>query len=176
MVAQALRLRPADSTRRAPAQALVELALVMPILLGIVAVLFQFGILFVAYLSIVHETRDIGRFVAVHPDTVDGLGAATCATAMAASPTTLMGQVCADTPSVVDPDSVTPLFNPACVTLSGAGHCTSRPSAQRMQVTLSYDASKIIFLPSRFRLGPWLDVAIPTTLPAYDYYVMVEPH
>src|ERR1044072_854122 len=52
-------------------QALVELAIVMPILVGIVAVLFLLGILFVAYLSLVHEMRDVGRWAAVHPNTVD---------------------------------------------------------------------------------------------------------
>ena len=40
---------------RARAQALVELGLVMPLLVGIVMVLFQFGVLFVIYLSIVHD-------------------------------------------------------------------------------------------------------------------------
>jgi len=57
-------------------------------------VLFQFGILFVAYLSLVHETRDIGRNVAVHPDTLDG----TCTTAVS-----LWKQVCDDAPAVIDP-------------------------------------------------------------------------
>jgi hypothetical protein len=56
------------------------------------------------------------------------------------------------------------------------GHCTSRGSSAQLQVTLTYDASAIIFLPNNFRLGPWLNVAIPASLPAYDYYVMVEPH
>jgi hypothetical protein len=56
-------------------------------LLGIITVLFQFGILFIAYLSLVHETRDIGRFVAVHPDTIDG----TCA-----NTNSLWGKVCDD--------------------------------------------------------------------------------
>src|SRR3954454_6518893 len=62
-----LRRRQATSGA-SPGQALVELALTLPILLGIVAVLFQFGIIFVSYLSIVHETRDVGRWIAVHPD------------------------------------------------------------------------------------------------------------
>ena len=47
----------------------MELALVMPIRLGIIAVLFQFGVIFVSLLTIVHEARDVGRWVAVHPDT-----------------------------------------------------------------------------------------------------------
>src|SRR3981081_2126561 len=80
--------------RKLKGQALVELAIVMPILVGIIAVLFQLGILFVAYLSLVHEMRDIGRWAAVHPDTIDG---ATCSDAGS-----LFAQVCADAPSVID--------------------------------------------------------------------------
>jgi hypothetical protein len=45
-----------------------------------------------------------------------------------------------------------------------------------MQITLTYDASSIIFLPVNFRLGPWLQVAMPTALPSYTYFVMVETH
>jgi hypothetical protein len=152
--------------QRTKGQALVELALVMPVLVGLIAVLFQFGILFVAYLSLVHETRDIGRFVSVHPDTIDG----TCTTTAS-----LWKQVCDDAPSVIDPTRVTPTFTPACATLT-SGKCTSRTSGTQMKISLAYNASSIIFLPTTFRLGPWLNVAMPTALPTYDYYVMVETH
>jgi hypothetical protein len=153
-----------------PAQSLVELAIILPIMVGIIAVLFQLGILFIAYLSLVHETRDIGRFVAVHPDTIDG-SAGTACTATG----TLWRQVCDDAPSVVDKTKVTPTFSPACSTLT-AGKCTGRTAGTAMHITLQYDASTILFLPATFRLGPFLNVAIPTSLPAYDYYVMVEQH
>jgi Flp pilus assembly protein TadG len=46
-------------------QALVELALIMPLLVGVVAVLFQTGVLFLSYLSLVHASRDVGRWLAV---------------------------------------------------------------------------------------------------------------
>src|SRR5712691_3227127 len=98
-------------------QSLVELALIMPLLVGIVAVLFQFGILFVAYLSIVNETRDIGRYVAVHPDTVDGT--------LCTSANSLWKQVCDDAPSVISAANVTPTFTPSCTTLA-SGKCTGR--------------------------------------------------
>src|SRR5205085_1296113 len=68
--ARQLRLRHGQASSRA--QSLVELAIIMPMLVGLIAVLFQFGILFISYLSLVHATRDIARFVAVHPDTIDG--------------------------------------------------------------------------------------------------------
>jgi Flp pilus assembly protein TadG len=152
---------------RGKAQSLVELAIIMPLLVGLIAVLFQFGILFVAYLSLVHETRDIGRYVAVHPDTIDG----GCATA-----SSLWKQVCDDAPAVIDPTRVTAAFTPACAALNAQNKCASRTSGTQMQITLTYNASSIIFLPVNFRLGPWLQVAMPTTLPPYTYFVMVETH
>src|SRR5882762_3193987 len=108
------RTRPADLRPKHKAQSLVEFAIIVPLMVGIVAVLFQLGILFIAYLSLVHETRDIGRFVAVHPDMIDG----SCVTN-----NSLWKQVCDDAPSVVDKTLVTPTFAPACVTLT-AGKCT----------------------------------------------------
>jgi hypothetical protein len=166
-VYQVARRRPVDHTGKNSAQALVELALVMPILVGIIAVLFQFGILFVAYLSLVHETRDIGRYVSVHPDTIDGTS---CTTA-----NSLWKQVCDDAPTVIDSSRVTPSFTPTCASLS-SGKCANRPALSSLHIAMTYNASSLIFLPTTFRLGPWLNVAIPTSLPTYDYYVMVEQH
>jgi TadE-like protein len=171
------RVHSRPHARHNRAQALVELALVMPVLVGIIAVLFQFGILFVAYLSLVHETRDIGRFVAVHPDIVDG--GPSGSTAPCASPPTgsLWAHVCGDLPSVIDPMRVqdAPLVTPACASLSG-GRCTSRTTGSQLHIQMAYDASTITFLPTTFRLGPWFQVSIPAALPTYDYYVMVEQH
>jgi len=157
----------------------------MPVLVGIVAVLFQFGILFVAYLSLVHQTRDIGRYVAVHPDTLDGAPTTVSPPCASTRPVgSLWEHVCADVPSVIDSTKIRdiPLVSPACTTISATtGHCVSgstqvRPTGSQIHIQMSYDASSIIFLPTDFRLGPWLRVGIPTTLPVYDYYVMVEPH
>jgi hypothetical protein len=163
----ARRIRRSSAAGAKRAQALVELALVMPILVGIVAVLFQFGILFIAYLAMVHETRDIGRYVAVHPDPIDG---ASCATVGSS-----WKQVCDNAPAVIDSTRVTPTFLPACAALA-TGRCTARVTGTQQKITLAYNASNLFFLPTTFRLGGFLTVAIPTTLPAYDYYVMVEPH
>ncbi|MDQ6670108.1 MAG: pilus assembly protein [Chloroflexota bacterium] len=172
MPSRALRL-PEPAVRRR-GQALVELALVMPVLVGIVAALFQFGILFIAYLSMVHEMRDIGRWAAVHPDTIDGTSCST--------PSSLWAQACADLPSVVASNHITLSVLPgadgvtrSCSSLT-SGHCALRPAGAELRMRLAYDAATIVFLPSTFRLGPYLNVSIPTTLPAYDYSVMVEQH
>jgi hypothetical protein len=174
MADQAGRRRPADQTGTQKAQSLVELAIILPILVGIIAVLFQFGVLFIAYLSLVHEMRDVGRWASVHPDIVDGT---TCTTA-----SSLWAQLCADAPSVVDPNKITLSIQPSgdgvtrdCSALA-SNRCTKRVAGTELKLRLQYDASTIIFLPTTFRLGPWLNVAIKSTLPPYDYSVMVEQH
>ena len=94
----------------------------------------------------------------------------------------LFRRVCDDLPSVIDPNNVT--FSViagsdgqtrCCATLTNSA-CPNRPAYSELRMRLQYDASTIIFLPSTFRLGPWLRVAMPTSLPAYDYSVMVEQH
>lgn len=174
MADQAGRRRPGDPIHKDKAQSLVELAIILPIMVGIIAVLFQFGILFIAYLSLVHEMRDVGRWVSVHPDIIDG---SNCATA-----NSLWAQLCTDAPSVVDPARITMSIQPSadtithdCVSLT-LNRCAKRQAGNELKIRLVYDASTIIFLPTQFRLGPFLNVAIRSTLPAYDYSVMVEQH
>jgi hypothetical protein len=163
----------AHSKRKA--QSLVELAIILPLMVGIIAVLFQFGILFIAYLSLVHEMRDVGRWVSVHPDIIDGTSCA--------STNSLWALLCADAPSVVDPSRITLQVMPSadsvtrdCTPALTNNRCPKRTAGSELKLRLVYDASTIIFLPTRFRLGPWLDVAIKSSLPPYDYSVMVEQH
>jgi hypothetical protein len=77
-----------------------------------------------------------------------------------------------DMPSVIDPTLTTLAILPTC----SVTPCTARAAYTQLHITLSYNAASIIFLPTNFRLGPWLNVKLPTALPAYDYYVMVETH
>jgi hypothetical protein len=166
------------------AQALVELALVMPLMVGIIAILMQFGVLFISYLSLVHATRDVARFVAVHPDTIDGapspasLSTPPCATARPSG--SLWDHVCTyDVPSVIDRNKIQdlPLVSPACASLDSFGHCP-RATGSAITVNMSYDSSSSIFLPMSVRWGPFLKYDVPTSLltMTYDYTVMVEPH
>jgi Flp pilus assembly protein TadG len=156
-VGQTGRPRLLDPAHKTKAQSLIELTLLTPLMVGIIAVLFQFGILFIAYLSLVHATRDVGRWIAVHPDTTD---------------TNAVAYARADMPSVIDPNLTSLLFSPPCTSTP----CTDRTAYSALQLTVSYNASSIIFLPTNFRLGPWMNVAIPTALPNYPYTVMVEQH
>ena len=140
-------------------QALVEFALVFPIMVGMVAVIFQLAILFISYLAIEHAGRDVGRWLAVHPDTTD---------------TALTAYVNADLPNEISSSHLTVSATPGCTTLV-SGRCTSRSSGTRQKVSLIYDASGSVFLPTTFRLGAFFQVAIPASMLAYDYYVVVEP-
>jgi hypothetical protein len=135
----------------------VELALVMPVLVGLAAVLFQLGILFLIYLSLVHAGRDVGRWISVHPDTTDAQ---------------FQTHVNADMPSTISAVLLTAQALPTCPTLT-AGKCASRPAGNALHIHLSYDASASIFLPTSLNLG-FLNVSVPVVLPPYDYYVMVE--
>src|SRR3954468_1891134 len=135
--------------RRRDGQALVELAMVMPILVGIVAVLFQFGILFVAYLSLVHEMRDVGRWAAVHPNTLDVVyrptppaiaNPPTCADVAAGA--SLFRRACDDLPSVVDPNRITLSVvagtdgqTRSCASLTN-GACGNRPAYSEVRMRL----------------------------------------
>jgi Flp pilus assembly protein TadG len=165
--------------RRREGQALVELALVMPILVGIVVVLFQYGILFITYLSIIHMTRDVARWLAVHPGSTEA---------------SVVAYVNKDLPnSVIVPTSVVSsgslpnggllvTLSPTCgIYNSTTKRCTtdgasslSRPTGSLQQVTLTYDAQSRLFLPTVFRFAG-LTVPMPGTVQTYQYSVMVEP-
>lgn len=140
------------------AQALVELALTLPALVAMAAALFQLGILFVVYLSMVHASRDVGRWLAVHPDTTD---------------TQFQAYVSADMPSTISGANLTAEALPACPSLT-AGHCNGRSAGSPLHIRMTYDARSVVFLPS-LRLG-FVSYTIPTVLPPYDYWVMVEAH
>ena len=137
----------------------MELAIVFPFLIGLVAVLFQLGILFMVYLALINTTRDIGRYLAVHPDNTDS---------------TVTTYVQTNLPSLLQSANVTVTLTPSCTSLSN-GYCSGRPSGSSQKLRLTYDATANIFLPTNFRLG-FFQASVPSasTLIVYDYYVMVE--
>ena len=53
---------------------------------------------------------------------------------------------------------------------------TTAKAGVELRMRMQYNANSILFLPGAFRLGPWLNVAVPTSLPPYDYSIMVEQH
>lgn len=154
------------STPAQKAQSLVEFGFVVPLLFGVSIVLFQFGILFMVQLNLVHATRDVGRWLAVHPDTTD---AALETYVRDHLPSNLM-------PSAISFAGATEQDSPwwpRCGSLT-SGRCAARPSGSMQWIQLRYDAAPHIFLPTVFSVG-WWSFSVPTIVPAYTYHVMIEP-
>ena len=162
----------------------------MPVMVGLIMVLFQFGILFISYLGLVHMGRDIERWLTVHPDSSDSTVMLYITKDM---PNTVMFPTEADGPSLrCTYNSGTQawscangstLSQPATggllVQLSpGCGStppCTPRTTGSMQTITLEYDASSRMFLPTTFKLG-FLNVPMPGAVQTYQFSMMVEPH
>ena len=140
-------------------QSLVELALYLPIMVAFIFTCFQLAILFYDYLSVMNAARDIGRWLVVHPHTLDS-------TASAA--------IRARLPSNLSSSALNVAVNPPCTSLT-AGKCPNRPVDARLSVTFTYDVTSHLFVPRQFGFGG-LQVQFPTTLPAYTLHMVVEPN
>jgi Flp pilus assembly protein TadG len=154
--------------RKRPGQALVEFAIMLPLIVMVTAVAFQFILLFITYMSVLNATRDASRYVAVHPNHLDGTNGATPCVSQPCS--TTYENLNAQLPSNLQYTKVTWSISPACTSLP-----CSRGTGTDLRTTLTYDASSIVFLPTTFGITPWLRVKIPTNLPAYSMTVMVDP-
>jgi len=162
--------------RRARGQAIVEFALTLPLFVMVVMVTFQLGLLFVAYYSETRMARETARWAAVHSKTTDDAALADHVNA------TMLPGLVGGTPSVVAGTStldatatvgkMTVRYTP-CVISSGICTRANRVSGATLYVDMSYDVSNVLFLPSTWHLGS-LVVKIPTSLPAYRVYIMVE--
>ena len=137
-------------TRRDGGQALVELALIMPVYLVLIATAFQLSFLFFAELALSNATRDGARWLAIHPDNVDTTAAST-----------ISGRVS----SPLDPSKVTVAVSPSCTSLDANGRCASRPAGTQLSVTLTYDANSL-----------WLfhGFYFPNATRSYTVYIRAE--
>jgi hypothetical protein len=134
------------------------MAIYLPITLAFSFVCLQLAMVFFAYLSVLNASRDVGRWLAVNPHTIDSVAEATIRSRL---PSGLNG-------AALDVD-----FSPSCVSLSNH-QCVDRPVGARLAVTMNYDLASHLFLPTTFELGD-LTVALPTRLPAYTLNMAVEP-
>jgi Flp pilus assembly protein TadG len=139
-------------------QSLVEFALYLPLLSFFLFGCFQFAVLFFDYLSVMNAARDIGRWLVVHPNTVDAT-----ATAM------IRGRL----PSNLDSAQMNIAISPACTTLT-QGKCANRATGSRLAVTFTYDVRSHLFLPQTFGIGS-NQISFPSTLPSYTLHMAVEP-
>jgi Flp pilus assembly protein TadG len=146
------------TTRGERGQSLVELALLLPGMLFFILVCFQLAFVYYAYLSTINSGRDISRWLSAHANTTDAVTTATIKSRLA---------------SGLDPTKLTVAVSPACGALVN-GKCPNRPVGSQLAVTLTYDASGSLFLPTTWGIGD-LSVTFPTRLPAYTMYLAVEP-
>ena len=139
--------------------AIVELALTLPLLLIFIMGCIQFAILYETYLSVMNTARDAGRWLAVHPHTLDS---------------TTTSTINARLPSNLSAARLTTTYNPTCTAFDANGRCAGRPVDSQVQISFSYDASNVVFLPANFQLFG-LAITFPTMLPTYTIYMKVEP-
>lgn len=168
--------------RRSQSQALVEFAVVLPIFVLFVFATIQLSLVFVAYYSETRMARETARWLAVHPTATD------LEVAQHVQSTMLPGLV-NGVPGTSTWNSTNPLnpfvqypvgkmtvtFTPCDMAASGTPPCghTNRAPGATLFVDMSYDVQNLLFLPSTFRFGQ-LTTRMPTSLPAYRIYVMVE--
>jgi Flp pilus assembly protein TadG len=143
---------------RADGQALVEMALYLPLMLAFAMFCLQMALVFFAYLSVLNAARDVGRWLAVHPHTVDATAIATIRSRL---------------PSGLDASALSIDIAPTCLSLVN-NQCANRPVGARLAVTMDYDLAPHLFLPTSFQLGD-LAFSLPTRLPPYTLNMAVEP-
>ena len=146
-----------------------------------VFVVFQLGLIFVAYYSETRMARETARWLAVNSRSTDDVYVADHVQS------TLLPGLAGGTPAAVSPANCTNgcseytvggmdvQFTP-CNYDSGNLVCTNanRSSGQTLFVQLQYNIARgVLFLPTSFRLGN-LVVQIPTSLPPYKVSLMVE--
>jgi hypothetical protein len=163
-------------------QALVEFALTLSMFTVFVLVVFQLGLLFVAYYSETRMARETARWLAVNSrTTLDSDLAAHVQSTMLpglanGTPTVVSTPTCANGCAEYMVGSMDVQFTP-CNFDSGNHVCTNanRASGQTLSVQLQYNVATggLIFLPRQFRMGN-LVVQVPQSLPAYRVSVMVE--
>jgi len=136
----------------------VEFALVVPLFLFMLIVSMQMAMIGMQYYSLMRVTRETARWTAIRPDTIDSA----VLTHAKSNPLTL------------DPTRYTSLVtNPSCTALNGSSKCDNRTSGSNLQVTITYNMSNLIFLPTTYHFGT-LQATIPIGIPAYTVTVLIE--
>ena len=139
-------------------QALVEFSLVLPILVFFVFMALQFAMILGAYVSVIQLARHSARYVAVHSEMYDN---------------EIIDQAIEpNTPSNLDFNDLVDITIDSGVCDSGdstTNPCSDRTSGDPVTVSLRYDASDLLFLPTTF-----FGFQLPTTLPDLTATMVVE--
>jgi hypothetical protein len=139
-------MTPAAGPKRG--QSVVELALVIPLWTIFAFACFQFAILFLTHISVMKSARGAGRWLAVHPHTLDS---------------DAISGVQSRLPPNIRSANMSFAISPTCTVLT-AGRCPNRSPGQRIDMTLTYDYRSLIFLPTTFGVRDVV-VRFPTTMP-----------
>jgi Flp pilus assembly protein TadG len=165
-------------------QALVEFAITLPIFLLFVFTVIELSLVFIAYYSETRTARESARWLAVNSRTTDDGPGGTAPQDLADHVrTTMEPGMIGGTPTVVTTGdathdavwkvgSMTLTFTPCEWNGTVCGHAARTPGST-LYVTMSYDVSNLLFLPTTFKFGS-LTTTLPAALPAYTVHVMVE--
>ena len=158
---------------------MVEFALTLSLFTLFVMVVIQLSLIFITYYSETRMARETARWLAINSRLTndDALAAHVQATMLPglvnAAPTNqTFGTSSVDASAMVGQMNVQ--YTPCEWNGTVCTHATRAPGAT-LYVEMRYDIanSHLVFLPTLFRMGS-LQVAIPTQLPPYRVYVMVE--
>lgn len=127
-------------------QAMIEFALVMPILMLVIFVFLQLGILLNNYLILNHLAREGARYAAVNSD-------------YDSDTTTYVQSII---PSMINQNNLT-------IAVSPSEGDSTRTRGNPITVTLTYDFSDNIFLPTTF-----FNFQLPTTFPTISAAMVIE--
>ena len=160
--------------RRENAQSLTEFALTVPFFMLMMMFAVQMSLLTMAQLAVMWMATDNIRHAAT---STAGVGdnwslADSCQTTYRNSklPAIL-------TTANISTFSFSPSYAPGTVNCANASlnsPATTRVRGSGLRLTVQYNPTNLIFLPTTFGFGPWLQVPIRTTLPSYTAAAMME--
>lgn len=153
----------------------MEFGLVLPLFMLFVFCVIQLGVIFIAYYSETRMARETARWLAVNANATDAQVAAQVQSTML--PGLINGSISGNygdsNNAIYDVGAKMTVTFTSCGTTTPPCTNNNRAPGATLYVQMSYDVKYLLFLPTNFQLGN-LQAHIPTGLPGYRVYVMVE--
>jgi hypothetical protein len=108
-------------------------------------------LVFYSYLSVLYGARDVARWLAVHPDTVDA---------------SVVSMAQSQMPPDLKSANLTLTITPSCTSLDSSGLCASRPRGTEVALSFKYDVTSLFYLPH--------PAGMSVFLPTYTLNFMTE--
>ena len=144
----------------APGQAVVEYAIVAAVAVVFSLVSIQYGLIVAQKYGANYVARETARWLAVRIDKTD------------AEVTTQAQTVRTDLPGLAGSGMGTVTVSPSCAALT-ASKCSGRSSGDAITVTVNFNPTAVMFLPTSFGFGKW-SVQFPTGADSARTTVMLE--